>query len=75
MYGLIAAIACTVAGFLASRSAAIDRREYDRLPQRDDDPHLRALLLHIRQDLQFGIYLLLALIIVLGIATDLITGR
>jgi hypothetical protein len=75
MYGIVAAIACSVAGFLAWRGAAIDRRDYDRLSQAEDDPYLRALLLHIRQDLQFGIYLLIALILVLGIIADLITGH
>lgn len=75
MFTIGAAAAIGILAWLAAMRADKDRQTYDKTPSPGEDDHLRMMLLHIRQDVQLGIYLLSAVILFLGVIADLLNRR
>ena len=73
MYTFSAIVGVVIVGWLAQRNSWREREKtYDRLTQSVEDEYLRAILLHIRQDVQLGVFLLGLVIVFLGILADLL---
>lgn len=73
MFSLAAGLGIAITAGLAKWQSERDRERYDKMPSATEDEYLRAMLLHIRQDLQLGIYMLGLAIIFLGIIADAVS--